>query len=183
LNLAVDFTDLELEKRLSTGVGRSRANLDVLLTMSDGTILGIESKLCEPYISAASKATLHAKYFVNGRTRWADVGLPGCQTIAESLRTGQHTFKMLDVAQLLKHMLALARTANPWSLCCVWFDVPGPAASQHHAELAAFAARLDDDAVRFSALTYQRLFARLVPQLGETDADYAAYFRHRYIGD
>lgn len=101
------FSTLELEQKFPTGLGGIGPNLDVLLR-GDSSTLAIESKFTEPYAKSNNKTFLKPKYFHPG-SLWTDVGLPGCQTIAEMLRTGQHNFKVLDVAQLLKHMLALAR--------------------------------------------------------------------------
>src|SRR5439155_1396792 len=117
------------------------ANLDVLLTTADGSLFGIEPKFTEPYTPSAAKSVLKPQYFAQGKSRWSDVGLPGCQVVAEHLRTGQKDFTVLDVAQLLKHMLALARTDNRWTLCCLWYEVPGPIADAHRTDLQTFAAQ------------------------------------------
>jgi hypothetical protein len=88
--------------------------------------------------------------------------------------------KVLDVAQLLKHMLALAhRFGDQWSLCCLWFEVPGSVADRHRQELTDFAAQIGTDAAHFSALTYQELFARMVPFVRQDDSEYVAYLRDR----
>jgi hypothetical protein len=110
------FRELALEQKLSTGVG-SKANLDVLLTADDGSLFAIESKFAESYSKSKLKTFLKPKYFHNKRGLWAAAGLPGCQVVAKSLPTASHGFSVLDVAQLLKHMLALARKGSQWSLC------------------------------------------------------------------
>jgi hypothetical protein len=90
----------------------------------------------------------------------------------------------LDVAQLLKHMLALARRFDDqWSLCCLWFELPGSLADQHRRELTAFTAHLGADAANFLALTYQELFARMVPFVEQDHSEYIAYLRDRYVSD
>jgi hypothetical protein len=175
------FVTLRLAAHVPTGMRGADANLDVLLTSASGSLFGIESKFTEPYIQSATKGVLKPQYFAQNRSRWSDVGLPGCQIVAEQLRSGQHDFAVLDVAQLLKHMLALARTGNRWTLCCLWYEVPGQVADAHRAELQTFAARIGDDAGHFTALTYQELFVRMERAVGPGHADYMAYLRDRYV--
>jgi hypothetical protein len=181
--VSLQFRTLALEKKFSTGLNGRGPNLDVVLTAVDGALFAIESKFTEVYVKAATKTFLKPKYFPDGRSLWADVGLPGCQVLAESLRAGSHPFAVLDVAQLLKHMLALARSGHPWSVLCLWYEMPGPVAQQHRAELDDFGASIGNDAAHFSALTYQELFARMVPVVGPEHADYMGYLRDRYLGE
>jgi hypothetical protein len=125
------FSTLEFEQEFPTRLGGIGPNLDVLLR-GDGATLAIESKFTEPYTTSKTKTFLKSKYFPDKEGLWTEVGLPGCQVIAEMLRTGQHKFNVLDVAQLLKHMLALSRKfGTSYSLCCLWFEVPGALATQH----------------------------------------------------
>lgn len=175
------FVTLRLEAHVPTGMRGADANLDVLLTTADGRLFAVESKFTEPYTAAPAKFVLKPQYFSNKRLRWIEVGLPGCQRVAEQLRTGQHDFKVLDAAQLLKHMLALGRTGSRWTLCCLWYDVPGPAADAHRADLRTFAAQIGADAAHFMALTYQELFSRMERLVGDEHAEYMSYLRDRYI--
>lgn len=175
------FVELLLEKHVPTGMRGADANLDVLLTSANGALFAIESKFGEPYSPSPSKTSLKSQYFAQNRSRWTDVGLPGCQAVAERLRTGQHAFTILDVAQLLKHMLALARTGNRWTLCCLWYEVPGPSADAHRADLRTFTSQIGDDAGHFMTLTYQELFARMERMVGPEHVDYTTYLRNRYL--
>jgi hypothetical protein len=179
----VQFATLALEQHFPTGLGGIGPNLDALLRSADGTLFAIESKFAEPYTKSKTKTYLKPKYFHDGRRLWTDAGLPGCQAVAEALRTGRHDFKILDVAQLLKHMLALAHSGQRWSLCCLWFEVPGALADRHRQELRDFAAEIGVDAAHFSSLAYQALFARMAPVLSENDSEYIAYLRDRYTSD
>jgi hypothetical protein len=179
----VRFSTIALEQKFPTGLGGIGPNLDVLLC-ADGMAFAIESKFTEPYTKAKGKTVLKPKYFHDGRCLWTAAGLPGCQSVAELLRTEQHHFSVLDVAQLLKHMLALAlRFGHRWSLCCLWFEVPGSLASQHRQELTDFTAHIGTDAPNFLALTYQELFARMNRFVGQDDSEYIAYLRDRYVSD
>ena len=175
------FVSLRLEAKLPTGMRGADANLDVMLTAADGSLFGIESKFAEPYAPSPTKTRLKPQYFSQNRAVWADAGVSRCQAIAEQLRTGTHDFAVLDVAQLLTHMLALARTGNRWTLCCLWYAVPGAVADQHRVELQRFTAALGSDAQHFTALTYQELFARMEPLVRAEHAEYIDYLRDRYI--
>jgi hypothetical protein len=181
LGVPSPFVSLRLEAKLPTGMRGADANLDVLLTTADGALFGIESKFSESYAPSPNKTRLKPQYFAQNRAVWTDLGLPRCQAVAERLRTGEHDFAVLDVAQLLKHMLALARTGSRWTLCCLWYEVPGPIADQHRAELQRFSDALGSDARHFTALTYQQLFARMEPLVGSEHAEYFGYLRDRYI--
>jgi hypothetical protein len=175
------FCEVALEQKYSTRLGGIGPNLDVVLKCADGTLFAIESKFTEPYTKSKLKTYLKPKYFHDGRSLWTEAGLPGCQRVADALRAGTHHYSVLDVAQLLKHMLALAVNGRPWSLCCLWYDMPGAAADQHRRELTEFTAQIGSDAKRFSALTYQELFNRMLPFVGEEHAAYMNYLRDRYL--
>ena len=175
------FVSLRLEAKLPTGMRGADANLDVLLTTAEGALFGIESKFTEPYTPSPLKTQLKPQYFAQNRAAWADAGLPGCQAVAERIRTGEHEFTMLDVAQLLKHMLALARAGSRWTLCCLWYEVPGADASQHRTELQRFSDALGQDQPHFRAMTYQELFAGMEPLVGSEHTQYMSYLRDRYI--
>lgn len=137
---------MRLEAKLTTGLRGKGPNLDALFTCANGALFGIESKYGEPYTPSTAKTFLKPKYFSNGRGLWSEAGLLGCQAVADALRTGRHGFKVLDVAQLLKHMVELVRAGdNPWSLCCLWFDVHGETSDQHRMELNEFAVGISGD--------------------------------------
>lgn len=169
-------------RQFTSGTDSAVPNLDVLLTSADAALFGVESKFAEPYTPSAAKTFLKPKYFDDGRRLWSDAGLAGCQAVADALRTGRHDFKVLDVAQLLKHMLALARAGGKrWSLCCLWFEVPGATAAQHRAELNEFAIQIGADTAHFSMQTYQELFLRMLPSMPQEHGQYIAYLQERYL--
>ena len=176
------FVTLRLEAHVPTGMRGADANLDVLLTTADGSLFGIESKFTEPYTRSKTKSVLKPQYLAQGRSRWTEVGLPGW-AVAERLHSGHQPYSVLDGPQLLKHMLALARTGSRWTLCCLWYQVPSAAANAHRADLETFAAQIGSDAAHFTALTYQELFARMEAIVGAEHAEYMAYLRDRYISD
>lgn len=176
------FCELALERKFSTGLGGIGPNLDVTLKCDDGMLFAIESKFSEPYTRSNNKTRLKPKYVHAGLSLWTDAGLPGCQTVAEDLRMGRHRYRVLDVAQLLKHMLALALSRDRWSLCCLWFEIPGTVADQHRKELTQFSSQISEDASHFSTMTYQELFDRMSHFVGAEHDEYMAYLRDRYVG-
>jgi hypothetical protein len=173
---------LSFEAKFPTGLGGIPPNVDVVLHGQDG-VLAIESKFSEPYARSASKCYLKPKYFVDNRLVWLEVGLPGCQSVAEDLRDGRLRFDLLDAAQLLKHLLGLARCGNRWTLLCLWYRVTGREGDQHADELREFARRISDDGARFAILTYQELFGRMIRSLGPEHQQYLEYLGKRYFDD
>ena len=165
-------------------VGKSPGNapnLNVVLYESSGGILAIESKFMEPFQRSKAKTYLKSKYFENGDA-WARVGLPGCQVLADEIRQNRAQFDLLDVAQLLKHMLGLASNQEHWQLLYLWYNPEGPAGDKHTSEIDSFRRLIGADAKRFSSLTYQELFRRLCHFLGKQHLEYQAYLRNRYFG-
>jgi hypothetical protein len=175
------FSGVALEQKFSTRLGGIGPNIDVVLKTADETLLAIESKFGEPYTRSKTKTYLKPKYFRDGLSLWTEAGLPACQGVADDLRAGRHCYRVLDVAQLLKHMLALAVSGYPWALCCVWFEIPGTVADQHRKELKDFTSQLGPEAAHFSALTYQELFDRMIRFVGDEHDEYMAYLRDRYL--
>ncbi len=174
---------LAFEQRFPTGLGGKAPNLDVVLYQDDGSLFAIESKFTEPFILSKTKNFLKPTYFHCGRTVWAAAGLVGCQAAAEDIRDGRLFFELLDAAQLLKHMLGLARSGHKWSLCYLWYNPGGLLADQHQKELLQFAQRIGNDSSHFTSLTYQDLFRRLCGLLGEEHAGYTGYLKDRYLAD
>jgi hypothetical protein len=156
---------IEFERQFPHGLkdehGRDATppNLDVAIGGEQP--LAIECKFMAPYYGfARSKNFLKPAYFEGNLRRWADEGLTKCQDMAEALGQGLQ-FRCLDAAQLLKHLLGIAHaTKRAPRLLCLWFDNGSTQACDHGAELEKFAGLLDD-AVKFSALTYQAASCRV----------------------
>jgi len=174
---------LAFEQKFPTGLGGIAPNMDVVLYLPDGEIFAIESKFTEPYSTSELKCYLKPKYFLDCRSLWTKVGLQGCQAVADDLRKKKVRFEYLDVAQLLKHMLGLARRASTWRLCCLWYQIDGVVGEQHANELAEFSRRLGQDTRRFISLTYQELFARITVAIPPEHDAWVSYLRKRYFDD
>lgn len=172
---------LVFEHKFPTGLGGIAPNMDVVLYEADGGIFAIESKFTEPYSTSKLKCYLKPKYFLGSRQLWTEVGLPGCQSVAEDLRNGTFKFEYLDVAQLLKHMLGLGRTGSRWRLCCLWYRVDGSVGDRHQGELEQFSKKIAADATRFTSQTYQELFIRIRAALGPEHDAWVSYLQQRYF--
>lgn len=155
--------------------------MDLVLYEPDGEPFAIESKFTEPYCSSKLKCYLKPKYFLDGRRLWTEVGLPGCQAVAGDLRSSTLKFDLLDVAQLLKHMLGLGRTGSHWRLCCLWYRVDGSIGERHREELEQFLQKIGADAARFTSLTYQELFGRIKATIGREHDAWVSYMEKRYF--
>jgi hypothetical protein len=154
------------------------ANLD--LEFDGPADLAVEAKFLEPYRKRPS--------FVFA-DRYSDPGrwdlLPRCGALATGGGLG---YRHLDAAQLLKHLLGLARARGHRDrvrLVYLWYEVtdehgqPHPESAEHRREVSEFASRLDDGLL-FHRLTYQELFARMKGRPGIDPAHYA-YLEDRYI--
>jgi hypothetical protein len=154
---------LFFEKKLSTGIKGSLANLDVYIT-SATSILGIESKLTE-YLTP--KAPVFAPAFVLEKL---DIE-PCWWSILEKHRDCKLRQKQyLDVAQLIKHYLGLRRAARQEEvanarkitlLYLFWEPLNAKdfqVFSDHRTELRSFENEIEGTSVRFVAMTYQDLW-------------------------
>jgi hypothetical protein len=142
----------------------------------------VESKFTE-WLTPRSKrqAPFKPKYFPVGDGLWRLRRLDGCQALAEALQGRSCSYRYLNVPQLLKHALGLATdSVGHFSLLYLYYDVPGPAAETHRAEIVDFANRLGQE-LSFRALTYQELFARIQAMSGPQHTEYLGYLRSRYF--
>lgn len=182
LGLAPEITSIEFEGQFCPLPDRTPANLDVVLTLRNGVTVAIESKFCE-WMTRRSrgKAAFAPAYFPDARDLWGAVRLHRSQALAGAINQGRERFLYLDVAQLLKHALGLARElGDGFVLWYLYFDGAGPAADQHRAEIARFADMLEGE-VGFRAISYQDVFARLRTTAGSDHERYLTYLGARYF--
>lgn len=171
---------LSFETQFPTGLPGNPPNLDVALTLASGAIVGIESKFTEWLTPKGNKGLFKAKYFDGGVELWGRLGLSRCQELVADLVSGTETYRFLDVAQLLKHVLGLSMHGAPaFSLYYLYFDVPCPASELHRKELSHFAKRVDLD-VNFKVITYQHLYSALAAR-SDVDPEYLSYLGLRYF--
>lgn len=172
---------LDLEVKFRTGLRGKAPNVDLVLALESGITVAIESKFCEWLAPKRPKQVpFKQKYFSSPRM-WTKLGLPACQALAESIHRGGEWFWYLDAPQLLKHALGLAtQLGDRFSLCYLYYDPDGPQREEHRAEIASFAAQVGAE-LRFKAMTYQDLFARLRRSAAPADAAYIQYLSERYF--
>lgn len=157
------------------------AHLDVLLETRDRTV-AVESKFLEPFWSSTPYANFSKRYFADGVTRWADVGLPRCQALAEQVSAGDSEFLRLDVPQLLKHALGLWRQGGKdLSLWYVYLEIAGEVGERHHGELEKFEESVGEE-IGFKALSYERIVGNLRAVGSSGHGQYEAYLESRYTG-
>jgi hypothetical protein len=169
---------LSFEKQLRTGMRGTPPTLDLVLKAGE-CLWAVESKFTEPYQSHAHDAPFRESYFAKGRKRWAEVDLPRCQELAETMHCGSRRFARLDAAQLMKHALGVRHACPSGELLFLWYDVDTPEARELEREIAEFASAVDG-ALGFRALRYQDVLPRL---LGEEAAcrEYRGYTSERYL--
>jgi len=181
LRMPSGIGEIRLERKYPTGLGGLPPNLDFTITGLDHSVVAVESKFAESY--RPQRGALQDSYFPAGKMLWAQAGLPGAQAAAEAFGDGE-PFSALDVPQLLKHMLGLAKSElKSWRLMLLWYDVPVAASGQLRSEIERFQSLLGVDAHRFEARTYQDLWSILVGQLAPEHSLYRYYVGPRYFLD
>ena len=181
LGLASPIVDIVFERKFQTGLPGNLPNLDIVLTLGNGTIVAIESKFLEPWRERRERG-FKPKYFAGGMSAWAGLGLAGCSDLAERIQSGETVFSWLHAEQLLKHMLGLAMCGLHWELIYLWYEAPGPESREHATQAEAFARVARADGLSFRSVTYQNLFAHLREPATEADATYLDYLDDRYFG-
>lgn len=181
MNLPSRICNMQFERKLPSGVKPRFPNLDLTLECTDGTLVGIESKFCEPYRRLRHRP-LADKYFSVRSRQWISFQLPACQRLAELLRKPETMFTHLDATQLLKHFLGLANASRNWILLYVWYSTNNLDAASLYSELAGFQKMINSDGAIFTFLTYQEIFSALRIHAVEHSA-YLAYLRNRYFLD
>lgn len=178
------ISGMEFEARLPTGVGVIPPNLDVLISLADGHLIGIESKFTE-WMKRKKAPAIQRRYFAENGSAWSSAGLARCHALALAINAGTINFHFLDAPQLLKHALGLAREAarrgGSFSLCYVYFDVPGSPSAEHLNEIKHFMSAVGTE-LGFHALSYQILLATLRHEVDESETAYHEYLRDRYLG-
>ena len=124
---------LEFEARFPTGLGGTPPHLDVVMWLSSGEAIAVESKFTEHLgRSTKGKSRFEPSYFPEQRGLWEEQGLPACQVFGEELNAGLHRFEFLDPWQLLKHALGLANVlGQSFRLVYLYYDQPGERTLQH----------------------------------------------------
>lgn len=172
---------IRFEGQYPTGLPGAPPNLDVVLELSGGPVVGIESKFSE-WLTPKTKRTppFKEKYFPSGSGVWERVGLPATQNVAEDMQCGSLHFRHLDAPQLVKHALGLAsHCGSNFRLLYVYFDSAGREGVTHKDEIMVFSGRLKAE-LGFRAFSYQELIAKLRSCPG-APKQYLEYLCARYL--
>lgn len=182
LQIDKESNEIAFEQKFSTGLRGNPPNLDVVFRRKDdpaGYVTAIESKFTEPYEEREHKGFASA-YFPENDELWG--GLKQCRGLADLLNHSEE-FSCLDAPQLLKHILGLSRShrVGSFTLLYLWYDVKGSdAAEVHRKEIERFQQIVCSE-VSFRSMTYQEVFARLLPYVRHTG--YSEYLHSRYFSD
>lgn len=169
------------EEKLPTGAPGMPPNLDLVIPLSDGRLIGVESKFTEWITPKRGMVSSLDPYVDRDASYWSRAGLPACDEVVGRIRSGHETYDHLDVPQLLKHALGLARAAKGgWFLRYLYLDAPGPEAVVHRVELGRFEAAVGHE-LGFAAISYQEFVAKLAPPADELEARYLEYLQDRYV--
>jgi hypothetical protein len=181
LRLSGDSAAPAFEEAFPTGIAGDPPYVDVVLKLSSGRVVAIESKFTEALTARPrNRAVFKAKYFPPGRSIWTQAGLSSCQELADDIQRGRERFKFLHAAQLLKQALALRLACgSDFLLYYLYYDWPGLESAAHRADIERFRERVGSE-VPFTALTYQDLY-RALSAGGSVDTGYLMYLRSRYF--
>lgn len=154
-------------------------HLDFAIRYDDGSRVGIECKLFEPY-GRLDEKPLKAVYLDLGDA-WDDI--PGCRRVAQQLLDAGADFRRLGASQLVKHILGLKLgiATSKWRLLYLYLDAPGDEAAEHRAEIKRFRESIATDGIQFVALTVQEFILRAVSRLRSSHTEYVDYLAERYL--
>lgn len=172
---------VRFEAQYPTGLPGNPPNLDVVIELPGGDVVGIESKFTEWLTPKKGSApAFKEKYFPAGEGVWSRAGLQQCQKLAGSVQSKDVQFTHLDASQLLKHSLGLAANlGSSFRLLYIYMDCEGPEGTLHRSEISSFADAVGSE-IGFMAMSYQELFSELDAK-GARGADYRNYLRARYL--
>ena len=161
---------------------RFAPNIDVVIYNSDSSKLkrfAIECKFSEAYISRRHPG-IKLQYISLGEI-WKDI--PSIYNLAESICPDDKKFLYLHPAQLIKHILGLKKAFGKegFRLLYLWYDVLGEEGTVHRKEIEAFSDLARSDGVKFHALSYQELIAKLSNEYRSDHEKYIKYISGRYL--
>lgn len=157
-------------------------NIDVVFHNSDSSKFrrfAVECKFSEPYGSQGHSG-LKPEYIGLGAI-WKDI--PSIYSLAKSLCPKDNKFTYLHAAQLIKHILGLKRKFGKegFKLLYLWYDVLGKEGATHSDEIEALSEFVISDGVKFYAMSYQKLIARLSNEYRKDHDIYIKYISDRYL--
>ena len=146
------------------------------LVVTPSALIGVESKRFEPYRSGKSHGGFSDAFWDRKELRWGG-RMEGYQGVRDEIHASPDTYDHLDVAQLVKHALALRTRVGPtkqfeglkpilfyhYAEPDIWPRdgkvIDDEAKAAHREEICRFAESVDGDEVRFVACSYRELLA------------------------
>ena len=171
------MVEMEFEAQFENGVSPRPCNLDLALHAKDGWVCAVEGKFTEPL---GRKSPLKSQYLpqLPQPTPWKSAGLKNCDTLAR-----EHSeYTLLDVPQLLKHILGLHRTLkgrDAFRLTYLYYDFEGELGQKHADEVKQFKDTIDGE-IDFASMTYQTLVPRMKELSNGKPEKYFSYLKDRY---
>jgi hypothetical protein len=152
------FQSIRFEHKLSTGLGGTPPNLD-LVAENDTDVIAVESKLLEYF--APKKPSFSKSYRKERLPQAEDKWLALMERLRDSAT------KYLDVAQLIKHYFGLCNAAEYTkrniTLLYLFWEPENSSKSdpfrKHRDELYEFAHNVADTSVRFAYQSYAELWS------------------------
>ena len=161
---------------------RFAPNIDVVIHNSESSKFNrfaIECKFSEAY---TSQGHLGIKpQYIGLDEIWKDI--PNIYDLAKSICPDDNKFFYLHPAQLVKHILGLKKAFGKegFRLLYLWYDVLGEEGAIHRKEIEAFSEVTRSDGVKFHALSYQELIAKLSNEYRSRHEKYVKYISDRYL--
>ncbi len=152
--------------------------IDVLIAGNGARPTAVVATFAEPYHRRDAARTDTPGFFTRPGI-WGQ--LEGCRNLAQNRSVNSSRFQRLNVDQLLQQSLALSNRygVRGFRLLLLWYELPGQASDQLRREIERFRMRVGGD-VEFEALTWQALFAQILPCCDEL-VGYADYHLARYF--
>jgi hypothetical protein len=177
----VGFKTMELEVQQRIFRGGRAPNLDAMLT-ADGTVVGIESKLTEHLARHRPRAWSDAY----ARESCRSLLDPEWRTVLDESMAGACPTQHLDVEQLIKHAIGLAKQHPQRErrlLYLFWEPTEGVDIEEldtHRKEVAALLDRVAGGAVQLHAMTHADLWARWEQHGPAWATEHVKQLRERY---
>jgi hypothetical protein len=157
-------------------------NIDVVFHNSDSSKFkrfAVECKFSESY-GSQGHGGLKPEY-MNMDALWKDI--PHIHDLAKVICPSDNMFTHLHPAQLIKHILGLKvhYGRDGFRLLYLWYDGLGEEGAIHRIEIEAFGKVIAADSIKFHAMSYQELIARLAKEYRQKHDRYIKYITDRYL--
>lgn len=176
------INNIRFEEKFEISENRSlfpySPNIDVVIEDSQSCVYAIESKFTEPY---RGKPDGIPQSYIDQVSFWNE--LSNLYELAKEISPDNNTFRYLDAAQLIKHILGLKKNhaKSSFRLLYLWYDVFGEDGAKHREEIEQFAEIAKKDHINFSHITHQEVIVKLTQEFYAGNEDYCNYLTDRYL--